>query len=227
MQPSPDRRRAAPARSGAPSTVDDLLALYGRCGHRRYGEDVTGLEHALQCADHAVHDGATRELVCAALFHDVGWFVSDDESSAAAGPDADHAALGARLLAPLFGPAVAGPVALHVTAKRWRCTIDPDYYDELSPASRVTFLTQGGPLTFDERERFQAQPGFAAALALRAWDDRAKVPGRAVPGLAHYAAMVHDLAARRTSARAGTPRARAGQGEQADPREGEARARAQ
>ena len=38
-----------------------------------------------------------------------------------------HEATGARYLAALFGPAVTGPIALHVRAKRYRCAVDPPY----------------------------------------------------------------------------------------------------
>ena len=179
----------------APTTVDELFALYETHGHRKYGEDVTGLDHALQCAQLAFDDGATRELIAAALFHDVGWFLTDEGQGDDVVPvNGDHAALGARILSPLLGPTVAQPVALHVLAKRWRCTIDPDYFDELSEASQITFIAQGGSLNTDERARFEAHPGFVTAMALRSWDDRAKVPGLAVPGLDHYRAMAHEIA---------------------------------
>jgi predicted HD phosphohydrolase len=79
-------------------------------------------------------------------------------------------------------------------AKRWRCTIDPDYYDELSEASRITFVAQGGPLNTDEREHLEAHPGFETAMALRSWDDRAKIPRRSVPGLDHYRSMAEEIA---------------------------------
>ena len=180
-----------------PTSLEELFELFERQGHRTYGEDVTGLERALQCAALAFADGANQELIAAALFHDVGWFLIDDES-----PDAgvvvndDHARLGARILSPLFGPVVAQPIALHVVAKRWRCTIDPDYFDELSRASQTTFVAQGGPLNTDERERFEAHPGFVTAMALRSWDDRAKFPGLVVPGLDHYRPMAYEIALR-------------------------------
>jgi len=178
-----------------PHTVDDLFALYTTHGHRKYGEDVTGLAHALQCAALAFDDGATRELIAAALFHDVGWFLAPEESTDDVIPvSGDHAVLGARILDPLFGPEVAEPVALHVIAKRWRCTIDPDYFDQLSYASQVTFVAQGGSLSTDERERFEAHPSFSAALALRSWDDRAKVAGLDVPPLDHYRSMADEIA---------------------------------
>ncbi len=179
-----------------PTTLDELFALYEDHGHRRYGEDVTGLDHALQCAQLAVDDGASRELIAAALFHDVGWFLTDEGQGDDVVPvNGDHAALGARILTPLLGPTVAQPVALHVLAKRWRCTIDPDYFDELSEASQITFIAQGGSLNTDERARFEAHPGFVTAMALRSWDDRAKVPGLEVPALEHYRSMAEEIAA--------------------------------
>jgi gamma-butyrobetaine dioxygenase len=185
----------------APTSVEELFALYESEGHRKYGEEVNGLEHALQCAALAADDGATGELIVAALFHDVGWFLGDDAPQDVVPVTNDHAAAGARILAPLLGADVARPVALHVLAKRWRCTIDPDYFDELSETSQVTFIAQGGPLRTDERERFEAHPGFVAALALRSWDDRAKIPGREVPDLEHYRPMTEKLAAHHDESR--------------------------
>ena len=38
----------------------------------------------------------------------------------------------------------------------------------------------------DEGRRFQQEPYFRSAVAVRRWDDAAKVPGLAVPGLDHY-----------------------------------------
>lgn len=177
-----------------PTSIDELFSLYENNGHYKYGEGVTGLEHALQCAALAVNDGATHELIAAALFHDVGWFLIDDGSPDDVIVSGDHAALGARIVAPLFGPDVAQPIALHVVAKRWRCAIEPDYLDELTEASRVTLVAQGGPLNPDECQRFEAHPGFVTAIALRSWDDRAKIPGLAVPSLEHYRLMATRIA---------------------------------
>ena len=185
-------------RHRAPTTLADLFSLYEVHGQRTFGDDVTVLEHALQCADLAVSDGATDELIVAALFHDVGWFVADEDSRDRLVTD-HHAAAGARILDPLFGAAVAQPVALHVTAKRWRCTIEPDYFDELSEGSKITFIAQGGPLGTDERASFEAHPGFVTAMALRSWDERAKVRGRSVAGLEDYRARARDVARRHSS----------------------------
>ena len=185
-------------RHHTPASLDELFALYEDHGQRTFGDDVTVLEHALQCADLADSDGATDELIVAALFHDVGWFVAGEDSRDRLVTD-HHAAAGARILDPIFGAVVAQPVALHVTAKRWRCTIDPDYYDELSEGSKITFITQGGPLGTDERASFEAHPGFVTAMALRSWDERAKVRGRTVAGLEDYRARARGIARRHAS----------------------------
>ncbi len=185
-------------RHPTPTSLDELFALYEEHGQRNVGDDVTIVEHALQCADLAVADGATDELIVAALFHDVGWFVTGEGPRDHLLTD-HHAAAGARILDPIFGAAVAQPVALHVTAKRWRCTIDPDYYDELSEGSKINFIAQGGPLGTDERASFEAHPGFVTAMALRSWDDRAKVRGRTVRGLAHYRVRALGVARRHAS----------------------------
>jgi predicted HD phosphohydrolase len=52
-------------------TVEDVLDLFRLKGDRGYGEDVTSLEHALQCAALAEAAGADDSLIAAALLHDV------------------------------------------------------------------------------------------------------------------------------------------------------------
>ena len=85
---------------------------------------------------------------------------------------------------------MTAPVRLHVAAKRYLCAIEPDYLATLSSASQLSLRLQGGPFTSHEAELFAQEPQFAAAVALRRWDDAAKVPGLAVPGLEHYRAAI-------------------------------------
>jgi gamma-butyrobetaine dioxygenase len=179
------------------TTIDELFALYEMKGHQNYGEVVSALDHALQCAALARADGADDALIVAALFHDVGWLVADVAGDERFVPndDDDHAELGARVLWPLLGTAVAQPVAQHVTAKRWRCTIEPDHYQGLSRVSQATFKTQGGPLSPEEVERFASHPGFEAARALRSWDDAGKTQGLDAGTLRDYEELVRRLAA--------------------------------
>jgi predicted HD phosphohydrolase len=181
-----------------PRSVDELFTLYREKGDEPYGESLTQNEHALQCSALARVDGASDALVIAALFHDVGHLVAEvmnDPDFVLEEDNDDHEAIGARVLSPLFGPSVARPVSLHVTAKRWRCAREPDYYFRLSPASKLTLKAQGGPLSDDECLRFEEHPGFADALALRTWDDAGKVLGLEVGTLDDYVEVVNSLAA--------------------------------
>jgi len=183
-----------------PSTAEEVLALYEQRGHRYYGEAVTQVDHALQCAALARRDGARDELIVAALLHDVGHLVVDvqsDRYDELSEIDDEHEALGARILAPIFGPGVAQPVALHVTAKRWRCAREPEYYDRLSSASQATLRAQGGILSETECERFEEHPGFREALWLRAWDDTGKIAGLETGTIADWVDLVRSVAAAR------------------------------
>ena len=180
-------------------TVDDVFEMFAQRGNEAYGERVTSLEHSLQCAYLAQLAGAGDELIAAALLHDVGHLVVDLQCDARFDletDDDDHEAVGARLLAPLFGARVAQPVALHVTAKRWRCTVQPEYHDTLSDTSKATLKAQGGLLNDDECRRFEAHPGFHDALALRDWDDQAKELDVACPDLTSFRPLLERLAAR-------------------------------
>src|ERR1700683_5525345 len=103
-----------------PASIDELFELYESLGDQSYGESITQNEHALQCAALARDAGASGALIVAALFHDVGHLavgVPGEPGLDLSRDDDDHEARGARILAPLFGPRVSQPVALHVTAK--------------------------------------------------------------------------------------------------------------
>lgn len=157
-----------------------------------YGEDVTIAEHMLQTAAVALAEGAEDRLVLAALLHDVGHFVPDPEADDLG--NRHHAAAGAALVEPLFGAAVARPIALHVAAKRYLVATDPDYRRRLSSASVATLDQQGGPFDETEVERFRADPDAAAATDLRRWDDTGKIAGLVVAPLSAHRPLIERLA---------------------------------
>jgi phosphonate degradation associated HDIG domain protein len=180
-----------------PTTVDEVIALYEDRGLEHYGEDVNQLEHGLQCAALAQADGASDALVAAALLHDIGHLVVDvqaDEGYRMGVDDDVHESVGAKVLAPIFGPAVAQPVALHVTAKRYRCAVDPAYLDALSATSTATLAAQGGPLDDEGCRRFASHPGHEDALRLRTWDDTGKMAEMATPSLGDFRPLLERLA---------------------------------
>ncbi|HEX4607107.1 MAG TPA: HD domain-containing protein [Urbifossiella sp.] len=168
--------------------IDAIFRLFSERGSGLYfGEAVTETEHALQSAHLAEAAGADPELVAAALLHDVGHLLHNlGEDVADRGVDGRHEEGGAVWLGRHFGPAVADPVRLHVAAKRYLSATEPDYHAALSPASRRSLELQGGPFTPAEQTAFRTEPHWGRAVALRRWDDAAKVPGLAVPGLEHY-----------------------------------------
>lgn len=165
---------------------------FARFGQESYGEGVSQLEHALQSAHLARRAGADDAEVIAALLHDLGHLIPEAPRMGDLGVD-HHEEVGARLLAGEgFGRAVTDLVAAHVAAKRYLVFRDARYRARLSDASRASLRHQGEAMTIDEARAFEQSPGFAAALRLRSFDDRAKVPGLAVPGLETYRALVLD-----------------------------------
>jgi phosphonate degradation associated HDIG domain protein len=176
--------------------IEEITRAFAERGADAYGENVSQLDHALQCALLAQTEGAGDHLIVAALLHDYGHlFEGRGEVAEREGRDARHEIHGARVLRRWFGPEVAGPVALHVLAKRYLCAAEPGYEAALSPASVLSLRLQGGPLTPVQRRRFERSGFAAAAIRLRRWDDAGKTEGLVAPGLEHYRPILERIAA--------------------------------
>ncbi len=188
-------------------SVDEVIALFERWGTDPYDEEVSQLDHALQTAALAVEAGTTEELVAAALLHDVGHLLDLASGGPAAGGGSDpaHEAIGARYLGGLFPSTVTAPVALHVRAKRYRCSVDPGYAASLSPGSIRSLERQGGPLAVADVAAFAAHPGAEAAVALRGWDDRGKLDGLSVAPLSDYRDLLERVARKGRGERCASP----------------------
>ncbi len=179
------------------NAVERLFTRLAERGSGSYGlSEVSQLEHALQSATLAEAQGGDDALVIAALLHDIGHLVTDTDTALAdQGIDDRHEVAGARTLGLVFGPGVADPVRLHVAAKRYLCTVEPDYFDLLSADSVRSLELQGGIMDHAEQAAFEAEPGHRAAILLRRVDDAAKVPGMETPVLQDYRDMANSLAA--------------------------------
>ena len=173
---------------GKADVVEFVVRLFAEKGHAAYiGEPVSQLEHALQAAWLAEQESASPVLVSAALLHDFGHLLHDlPEECAHHGIDDRHEELGSRWLQRHFGPAVVEPIRLHVETKRYLCAVDPEYGLTLSAASVLSLALQGGPMSPEEVLQFRLQPYSTAAIAVRRWDDRAKIPGLATPDLDYF-----------------------------------------
>jgi phosphonate degradation associated HDIG domain protein len=180
------------------ASIEHVLALYEEFGTFTYDEDLAQLDHALQTAALAAHEAASEELVVAALLHDVGHLLAiqagrAEGESAVPAEDLTHEAVGARYLAGLFPPAVTGPIALHVRAKRYLCAMDSEYVAGLSAGSVRSLKLQGGPMSVTEVRVFERNPASASAVRLRGWDDGGKLDGLEVAPLSAYVEVLRRV----------------------------------
>ncbi len=162
--------------------------MFARKGGRPYdGEPVTQLEHALQTASRAEDAGASPALVTAALLHDLGHLLNDQgETPTRRGVDDLHQFAALPFLRNLFGDDVLAPIKLHVDAKRYLCATRANYFDALSVDSKRSLVLQGGIFSAELAAAFIAQPYAQDAVAVRLWDDLAKVAFAPTPPLAHF-----------------------------------------
>ena len=185
------------------AAVDHVLGVLAASDASDYiGEEVSQLEHALQCAHFARESGASDEVVLAALMHDIGHLLDVDAPSMDGLGVIDHERLGADYLrASGFSNTVVKLVHGHVQAKRYLTYSKPAYAKRLSEASRGTLAWQGGPMSAAEASAFEADPLFKTILALRTWDERAKEVDLEVQGLADYRGVIEaHLSQRRSGA---------------------------
>ncbi|NBW87351.1 MAG: HD domain-containing protein, partial [Planctomycetia bacterium] len=92
-------------------------------------------------------EGASDELVTAALLHDLGHLLHDlGEDIADRGVDSRHERVGANQLERWFGPEVVEPIRMHADSKRYLCWKEAGYFGDLSAASKQSLALQGGPM---------------------------------------------------------------------------------
>ena len=94
--------------------IDEIFHLFKERGQESYfGEPVSQLEHALQCADFAIQGHASNEMIAAALLHDVGHLLHQQgENIADQGIDAAHEDLAQSWLSRYFGAGSHAPYRL-------------------------------------------------------------------------------------------------------------------
>lgn len=171
--------------------MQQIRAAFARRGHEGYGEGVSQLEHAIQCAAFAERDGASPTLIAAAYLHDIGHLLHDlPQDIADSGIDTQHESTGSAWLSQHFGPELTEPVRLHVAAKRYLATTQEGYFGLLSEASKLSLQLQGGPMTAAQAHAFEAEPFFADAVRLRRWDEEGKIENFQGPPAAHFEAIV-------------------------------------
>jgi len=175
-------------------TVDELIELLASCEdfYDSVGDDgdpIPILPHSLQCAARLSEVAPDDdELVVAGLVHDIGHRLQP-------GRPVEHGTVAADAVRDLLGERVATLVELHVPAKRYLVTVDPEHRDALSDGSTVSLARQGGALSSEEKATLDANPYLHDALALRRCDERAKVVGLDVGNLEQWRPVLERVAA--------------------------------
>ncbi len=158
--------------------VDEVFGLYEKYGAADYiGEPVSQLEHMSQSAQLAIEEGFDDEVVLAAFFHDIGHICAmmDQEKKMSGFGVKSHEKIGADFLREKgFSERIAKLVESHVQAKRYLTFKYPEYYNQLSEASKKTLEFQGGIMLESEAILFEANPLFETSILMRKWDEQAK-----------------------------------------------------
>ncbi|HOX82648.1 MAG TPA: HD domain-containing protein [Chryseolinea sp.] len=160
------------------AAVDEIFKLYEKFGHADYiGEPVSQLEHMSQSAQLAMEEGFDDEVILAAFFHDIGHIcvMSNAENNMNGFGVRSHEKIGADFLREKgFSERVAQLVESHVQAKRYLTFKYPDYFNNLSEASKMTLNFQGGIMSANEAIAFEKNPLFEISVCMRKWDELAK-----------------------------------------------------
>ncbi|HTD94752.1 MAG TPA: HDIG domain-containing protein [Chitinophagaceae bacterium] len=178
--------------------VEEILSLYRSYGGDDYiGEPVSQLEHMCQAAMLAEKAGYDEEVILAAFFHDIGHLcehIMPVQQMDGFGVT-DHEKLGADyLLSKGFSEKIASLVRNHVQAKRYLTNRFPEYFEQLSEASKQTLGFQGGRMSEEEAIAFEEDEFFELHVKLRRWDEMAKLEHQPLPGLGKYEdMMLHHL----------------------------------
>ncbi|XP_013387539.1 uncharacterized protein LOC106156700 [Lingula anatina] len=179
------------------TTLFSLYRDYGECDY--LGESVTQVQHAIQCAMQAENEGFPHKVILGALLHDVGHLVGLVQKRERMETEGitlgvkNHERVGEKYLKSLrFPEEITTFVRGHVNGKRYLVYKDPGYHDKLSPASKMTLVHQGGPMTAEQAKEFEKHPQFEALVRMRTWDDLAKDPNMRMEPLVKYEEMCRN-----------------------------------
>jgi putative nucleotidyltransferase with HDIG domain len=133
-----------------------------------------------------MQEGYDDEVVLAAFMHDVGHLlpITHESESMDGYGMMDHEKVGAEYLRKLgFAERMCKLIASHVNAKRYLTYKYPEYYNQLSAASKKTLEYQGGRMEEAEAKQFEADPLFDLYIKMRRWDEAAKVEYQPMPDI--------------------------------------------
>ena len=178
-------------------SINKIISLYDKYGKADYiGENVSQIEHALQCGQLAINKGYSNEIIIGALLHDIGQLIglsmlNDNDIDNEYGliskiGDSDinlnlgvsgHEYIGGKYLRKHgISEYVVKLVENHVIAKIYLVKHDSNYMKNLSDASKQTMIYQiKNRQNIDlEMEEFEKSIYFEDSIKIRLLDDEAK-----------------------------------------------------
>lgn len=167
-------------------SIKEIFDLYRNYGGNDYiGEEVTQLEHALQCAHFAEKEYPDNSaIILGALLHDIGHLMllkKKDREHVSEDVYNQYGAINHEIVGPDFLKRNGFPESVislgrnHTIAKRYLITKYPEYYNNLSEASKKTLVEQGGELSLNEINEFEKNENKDLYIQMRHWDDSAKL----------------------------------------------------
>lgn len=139
-----------------------IKALLGQLAEQRDARAISQLDHSLQTATRAVRNGATEELVVAALCHDIGTAISHE----------NHGAIAAEILKPFVSEDVYEIVRTHQDFQR------AHYHEKFGRNQHA-------------RERYSKERWFPAAERFSdEWDQASFDPAYATLPLDYFAPLI-------------------------------------
>lgn len=170
-----------------PLSTNDFEVLnkaYVEYGNGKYmiQEEITQISHILQAAHIAELVGAPEDVVVGLLLHDIGQVIDAKYIGEEVYLHQHHDELGqAWLLDRGYPSFVADLVGYHTLVKVVLAQEEPDYYDNLSTASKISYKYQKEKFELPENKTFFNQllqhPRIADLKAARRCDEMAKIIG--------------------------------------------------
>ena len=156
--------------------VDEILDMYKDNGHKKYDSHITHLEHALQTTELAKINKESEEFQLSCFLHDIGHLILDEHNTNKhfLNKDLKHETVAFKYLSKYFPDKVTYPIMYHVLAKRYLCTVNNNYFDNLSDASKKSFIIQGGKLDNDIINTLSNNNKFMDAVKMRKYEDESK-----------------------------------------------------
>ena len=156
--------------------INYILNLYKTKGNTMYDKHISQLTHSFQTMEMAIRKGFDEKFQLCCFLHDIGHLLLDENNSNEdfLKDDLKHELIGYNFLKNFLDDEITKPILLHVQAKRFLCSINKEYYNSLSDASKESFKIQGGKMSEEQCKIFRNNSYLNLAVTLREFEDISK-----------------------------------------------------